>query len=82
MHSEAEWEVFRVIDFKINLKCSFLYLIHWEDPWDDIWELLESLCNASEVLEAFHCSCFYKLKLETWELSLKLFTDEENKKGF
>ena len=82
MNSEAEWEVFRVINSKVDLKCSFLYLVHWEDPWDDTWEPSESLCNASEVLEAFHCSCSHKLKSEAQELSLKPFNDEENEEGF
>ena len=82
MNSEAEWEVFRVIDFKVNSECSFLYLVHWEDPWDDIWELSESLWNISEVLKTFHCSCLNKLKLKAWELSSESLNDEENKKDF
>ena len=82
MNSEAKWEVSEVINSKVNLKCSFLYLVHWEGPWDNTWEPSESLHNASEVLEAFHCSCSHKLKSETWELSLKLSNDEENEKDF
>ena len=82
MNSEAEWEVFRVIDSKVNLKCSFLYLVHWEGPWDDIWEPLEFLHNASKVLEAFHCSCFYELKSETQKLSSEPFNDKENEEDF
>ena len=82
MNDEAEWEVSEVIDFKVNLKCSFLYLIHWEGPWDDIWESLKSLHNASEVLKAFHCSCSHKLKSEAWELSSEFFNNEEDEKDF
>ena len=82
MNGEAEWEVSEVIDSKIDLKCSFLYLIHWEDPWDDIWDSSESLRNVLEVLEAFHCSYSHKLKSEAWELSLKFFNNEENEKDF
>ena len=82
MNGEAEWEVFRVIDSKIDLKCEFLYLVHWEGPWDDTWEPSESLWNTSEVLKAFHCSCLNKLKSEACELSLKLLNDEEDEKDF
>ena len=82
MNGEAEWEVFRVIDSKIDLKCEFLYLIHWEDSWDDTWESLKSLWNVSEVLEAFHCSCPHKLKSETWKLSSELFNDKEDEEDF
>ena len=64
MNSEAEWALFRVIDFKVDSECSFLYLVHWEDSWDDIWEFSDFLHNVSEVLEAFHCSYFHKLKSE------------------
>ena len=60
--SKAEWEVFRVINSKIDSECEFLYLIHWEDSWDDTWESLKSLQNVSEVLKAFHCSYSDKLK--------------------
>ena len=82
MNGEAEWEVSEVINSKIDLKCEFLYLIHWEGPWDDTWEPLKSLWNASEVLKAFHCSCLNKLKSEACELSLKLLNDEEDEKDF
>ena len=78
MNSKAEWEVSDVIDFKVDLKYSFLYLIHWKDPWDNISESLKFLSNTSEVLKAFHCSCSHKLKLKTCELNLKSFNDEEN----
>ena len=82
MNSEAEWEVSEVINSKVDLKCSFLYLVHWEGPWDNTWEFLKSLRNVSEVLEAFHCSCSHKLKSEAWELSPELTNDEDDKKGF
>ena len=82
MNGEAEWEVFKVIDSKVDPECSFLYLIHWEGPWDDTWELSESLRNVPEVLEAFHCSCPHKLKSEACELSPELSNDEEDEKGF
>ena len=82
MNGETKWEVSEVINSKIDLKCEFLYLIHWEGPWDDTWEPLKSLWNISEVLKAFHCSCLNKLKSEAWELSLKLLNDKENEKGF
>ena len=82
MNGEAEWEVSGVIDSKIDSECEFLYLIHWEDPWDDTWESLKSLWNVPEVLEAYHCSCLNKLKSEACELSLKPLNDEEDEKGF
>ena len=82
MNGEAEWEVSEMIDFKINLKYSFFYLVHWEGSWDDIWEPSESLHNVSEVLKVFHCSCSHKLKSETWELSLKFFNNQEDEKDF
>ena len=79
---EAEWEVSGVIDSKIDPECSFLYLIHWEGPWDDTWESLKSLWNTSEVLEAFHRSCPDKLKLKACKLSLKPLNNEKDEKGF
>ena len=82
MNDEAEWEVFRVINFKIDSKCDFLYLIYWEDSWDDTWEPSESLCNILEVLKAFHCSCSDKLKLKACKLSSEPLIDKENEKSF
>ena len=82
MNGEAEWEVSGVIDSKVDSERGFLYLVHWEGPWDDTWEPPESLRNVSEVLEAFHCSCPHKLKSEAWKLSLKLSNNEEDEEGF
>ena len=82
MNGEAEWEVSGVIDSKVDPECDFLYLIHWKGPWDNTWEPPESLWNAPEVLEAFHCSCPDKLKSEARELSPEPLNDEEDEEGF